>query len=185
MHFLLYAHSALDPAFPLFDIAEDDDRISPDDAAFVDVVHTAGGILGMFIPRGHVDFYPNGGKVIVLKVSWFLIIRSLVLWKCEKWKRYYCVYKYIGSKQPGCGVDLVGSCAHGRAPAYYTESLFGDKPFTSVKCENFEDFEFGNCTSGETAELGYRVDQTYDIQYSRIYMNFPSIINLNNRVLYF
>lgn len=32
------------------------------DAAFVDVIHTDGGIFGFPNPLGHADFYPNGGK---------------------------------------------------------------------------------------------------------------------------
>jgi len=37
----------LDPAWPLFALAEDDDRISADDAHFVDIIHTAAGTLGI------------------------------------------------------------------------------------------------------------------------------------------
>ena len=49
-------------------------RLDPSDAKFVDIIHTdAGGILGLemsasgglglYRPCGHVDFYPNGGKM--------------------------------------------------------------------------------------------------------------------------
>jgi len=55
--------SAYDPAGPLFANADDAVRIDPTDADFVDVIHTNGGLLGMIAPRGHVDFYPNGGKL--------------------------------------------------------------------------------------------------------------------------
>lgn len=75
--------AALDPALPLFDGVTDDYRIDPSDAAFVDVIHTAGGSftsspservsLAFMDPRGDADFYVNGGK-----------------------------------NQPGCGVDLFG-----------------------------------------------------------------------------
>ncbi|KMQ97729.1 pancreatic lipase-related protein 2 [Lasius niger] len=32
------------------------------DAHFVDVIHTAAGILGQWGPTGHADFYVNGGS---------------------------------------------------------------------------------------------------------------------------
>jgi pancreatic triacylglycerol lipase len=116
--------TSLDPALPMFDIAVDDDRISPDDGTFVDVIHTASGLLGMFQPRGHIDFYPNGG-----------------------------------TKQPGCGVDIVGACAHSRAPAFFKESFIGEKLFRACKCESWEEFDTGACACTEEANLGYNVDQ--------------------------
>lgn len=36
-------------------------KVSPGSAKFVDVIHTAAGIIGVVNPVGHVDFYPNGG----------------------------------------------------------------------------------------------------------------------------
>ncbi|XP_075735345.1 pancreatic lipase-related protein 2 isoform X1 [Rhipicephalus microplus] len=58
--------TALDPAGPLFN--ETDVSVCPEDAAFVDVIHTSGGYkhqplqLGLLRPTGHVDFYVNGAK---------------------------------------------------------------------------------------------------------------------------
>ena len=37
--------------------------ISRDDAAYVQVIHTNAGDVGISASVGHVDFYPNGGKV--------------------------------------------------------------------------------------------------------------------------
>ena len=37
-------------------------RLSADDAALVDVIHTNAGKLGEGPAIGHIDFYPNGGK---------------------------------------------------------------------------------------------------------------------------
>lgn len=54
--------TGLDPALPLFeDVADLKDRLDDSDAEFVEVIHTAAGILGMSSPVGHADFYPNGG----------------------------------------------------------------------------------------------------------------------------
>lgn len=57
----------LDPAAPLFENTSS--SVTDKDAAYVDVIHTSGGDiivvgqLGIERPVGHVDFYPNGGKM--------------------------------------------------------------------------------------------------------------------------
>ncbi|XP_045462017.1 pancreatic lipase-related protein 2-like [Harmonia axyridis] len=56
--------TGLDPAAPLYEwphMESSDEVIDPNDAVFVDVIHTNGNYLGMISPCGHVDYYPNGG----------------------------------------------------------------------------------------------------------------------------
>lgn len=58
--------TGLDPAAPLFeypDMETLEQRLDPDDAYFVDVIHTNANHLGVISPSGHVDFYPNGGEM--------------------------------------------------------------------------------------------------------------------------
>ncbi|CAK9814362.1 Pancreatic triacylglycerol lipase (Fragment) [Anthophora quadrimaculata] len=54
---------ALDPAMPNFLLAGPGNRVSTEDAKFVQVIHTNGGVLGYVKAIGHVDFYPNGGRL--------------------------------------------------------------------------------------------------------------------------
>lgn len=51
----------MDPAFPLYMFGGDTGRLSYNDAKFVDVIHTDGGVFGYPWALGHADFFPNGG----------------------------------------------------------------------------------------------------------------------------
>lgn len=52
----------MDPALPNFITATAGQRVSRDDAKYVQVIHTNAGFLGFLTALGHVDFYPNGGS---------------------------------------------------------------------------------------------------------------------------
>ncbi|XP_041787627.1 phospholipase A1-like [Anopheles merus] len=58
----LHTIIGLDPALPLFSIHEKENRIDHQDAMYVEVIHTDGGLLGFRDPIGTADFYPNGGS---------------------------------------------------------------------------------------------------------------------------
>ncbi|KAF4517958.1 hypothetical protein B566_EDAN005325 [Ephemera danica] len=53
--------TGLDPAQTGYSINRPDDRLSLNDADFVDVIHTCGGYIGFDASLGHADFFPNGG----------------------------------------------------------------------------------------------------------------------------
>ncbi|XP_055844215.1 phospholipase A1 VesT1.02-like [Episyrphus balteatus] len=53
---------ALDPAGPMYGDTKPSDRLTEDDARYVEVIHTNGGMLGYLEPIGNADFYANGGK---------------------------------------------------------------------------------------------------------------------------
>ncbi|XP_017144351.1 phospholipase A1-like [Drosophila miranda] len=46
-------------------------------------------------------------------------------------------YPNGGKTQPGCGVDVTGSCSHGRSVLYYAEAVTEDN-FGTVRCHDYE-----------------------------------------------
>lgn len=52
----------LDPAGPLFYEEYPDERLSVDDAEYVEVIHTNAGFYGIQTPIGDADYYINGGE---------------------------------------------------------------------------------------------------------------------------
>ncbi|XP_017470529.1 PREDICTED: phospholipase A1-like, partial [Rhagoletis zephyria] len=55
-------------------------------------------------------------------------------------------YPNGGKSQPGCRLDIVGSCAHGRSWMYYAEAVANNN-FASVKCEDYEAAVAKSCGS--------------------------------------
>lgn len=53
-------------------------------------------------------------------------------------------YPNWGKNQPGCGLDLVGSCSHSRAYIYLAESI-SDSTFSSIKCKDFDEILSRSC----------------------------------------
>lgn len=58
-----------------------------------------------------------------------------------------------GSSQSGCGLDLIGTCAHSRAHQYYAESILTSN-FQSVLCDSYSNFNNGRCSSNARSILG-------------------------------
>ncbi|XP_001842705.2 phospholipase A1 member A [Culex quinquefasciatus] len=64
-------------------------------------------------------------------------------------------YPNGGRTQPGCGTDIGGGCAHGRAPAFYVESIRSSVPFRSTRCSSHDEILVGECSvSGPDANMG-------------------------------
>ncbi|KAF7267013.1 hypothetical protein GWI33_019719 [Rhynchophorus ferrugineus] len=62
-------------------------------------------------------------------------------------------YPNGGSSQPGCGLDVAGSCAHSRAYIYYAESLSSNR-FLSRLCSSYSDYTNGRCASNTASYMG-------------------------------
>jgi len=132
--------SGLDPAEPLFQGMPHFVRLDPTDALFVDVIHTDAksiiyGGYGLEQPIGHVDFYPNGGKVqpgcslLELPSLSTITVEDITLPSADT-----------------VGRHLV-ACGHNRAVHLYTDSIrnMKDCPMVGHKCSTYELFQTGIC----------------------------------------
>ncbi|XP_065073475.1 pancreatic lipase-related protein 2-like [Ochlerotatus camptorhynchus] len=64
-------------------------------------------------------------------------------------------YPNWGRIQPGCGVDVDGSCAHQRAVDYYVESISSRVGFVASQCSSFQDIRSGMCSeTGFSVRMG-------------------------------
>ncbi|KAK3098616.1 hypothetical protein FSP39_021249, partial [Pinctada imbricata] len=134
--------TGLDPAGPCFEEQDVIVRLDPNDANYVDVIHTDGDSLlelgfGCDRPLGDSDFYPNGGM-----------------------------------DQPGCPAnvgttlfelvsgkmsDFDVACSHLRVLALFTESITSSCRFQAVPCDSKSKFDNNECIQcGDgCADMGY------------------------------
>ncbi|XP_062455259.1 endothelial lipase [Rhea pennata] len=148
--------TGLDPAGPMFEGVDPSKRLSPDDASFVDVLHTytretLGVSIGIQMPVGHVDIYPNGGDF-----------------------------------QPGCGLsDVLGAiaygtigevvkCEHERSVHLFVDSLVNqDKQSFAFQCTDSSRFKKGICLScrkNRCNGIGYNARKTRNKRNSKMYL---------------
>ncbi|KAG8456844.1 hypothetical protein GDO86_002578 [Hymenochirus boettgeri] len=148
--------TGLDPAGPMFEGVEAHKRLSPDDADFVDVLHTytreaLGVSIGIQMPIGHIDVYPNGGDF-----------------------------------QPGCGLsDVLGAiaygsigdavrCEHERSVHLFVDSLINkDKESFAFQCTDSGRFKKGICLScrkNRCNAIGYNAKKVRSKRNSKMYL---------------
>lgn len=74
--------TGLDPAFSMPMFSQRSKRLNANDAEFVDIIHTDGGVLGNLWQMGDADFFPNQGiplqpgcaKQEFMKNRWYSIV---------------------------------------------------------------------------------------------------------------
>lgn len=127
--------TGLDPAFPLYLLGDPSNRLSSNDAQFVDVIHTDGGVLGNPYPLGDADFYPNGGRPLQPGCAEQGITKN-------RW------------------LSAIVGCSHQRAWEYFVESLRRPYTFLSDKCEisNVAKRRTGECEPTVKAYMGMSAD---------------------------
>ncbi|XP_072272561.1 endothelial lipase [Pyxicephalus adspersus] len=148
--------TGLDPAGPMFEGVEAHKRLSPDDAEFVDVLHTytreaLGVSIGIQMPIGHIDIYPNGGDF-----------------------------------QPGCGLSDVleaneyrsigeaVKCEHERSVHLFVDSLINkDQESFAFQCTDSNRFKKGICLScrkNRCNAIGYNAKKSTSKRNSKMYL---------------
>ncbi|XP_069170599.1 pancreatic triacylglycerol lipase isoform X1 [Procambarus clarkii] len=151
--------TGLDPAEPFFQYMPASVRLDPSDALFVDVIHTdadsifyLGTGYGLRQPVGHLDFYPNDGRGQP---------------GCDSLSRVP-----LSALTDGLSIDegldaaqkeLI-ACNHNRAPKLFTDSILSTCPYTAFRCQSYQQYLDGKCTScgddgSGCAQLGLHADQ--------------------------
>ncbi|XP_046682440.1 LOW QUALITY PROTEIN: uncharacterized protein LOC124368929 [Homalodisca vitripennis] len=141
--------TGLDPAGPLFESQDPRARLDSSDAHFVDVIHSNGenlilGGLGSSQPMGHVDFYPNGGRM-----------------------QKGCSHLFVGAVTDiflsVSEVEGRSLCNHRRAYKFFTDSVSPQCQFPAVRCDSFDKYAAGACfpcSDGELcSNMGYYADK--------------------------
>ncbi|XP_067129857.1 pancreatic lipase-related protein 2-like [Centruroides vittatus] len=137
--------TALDPAGPLYEGYGPKVHVDKSDAEFVDAIHTNAndllyGGVGMKTPVGHVDFYPNGGKV-------------------QPGCRHNNIVGFFKDIFTG---EKEQECHHKRAVYLFIESILNDDcVFISFPCESYDHYVEEKCflcPNGNCGRLGYNVE---------------------------
>lgn len=151
--------TGLDPAGPSFEYADSQSTLSPDDAEFVDVIHTntrgsPDRSIGIQRPVGHIDIYPNGGTF-----------------------------------QPGCdlqntmlmiastgfqNMDQIVKCSHERSIHLFIDSLVNaQRQSMAYRCNSKEAFNQGLCLScrkNRCNKMGYSVTKVRMPRTAKMYL---------------
>ncbi|XP_064605905.1 pancreatic triacylglycerol lipase-like [Liolophura sinensis] len=135
--------TGMDPAGPCFRFAGPADRLSDDDAIFVDAIHTDGdhllqGGFGTELPMGDADFYPNGGEKQPGCDSYF-------------WQHLVDFFKGWFS-----GFKSSLSCNHLRVQDLFRESINPANSFKAYPCGHQDEYDkCTSCGSRGCSRMGY------------------------------
>ncbi|XP_028856054.1 lipoprotein lipase [Denticeps clupeoides] len=157
--------TGLDPAGPTFEYADAQSTLSPDDANFVDVLHTntrgsPDRSIGIQRPVGHVDIYPNGGTFQP---------------GCDLQKTMKMIVSTGFSN-----MDQIVKCSHERSIHLFIDSLVnGEKQSMAYRCNSKDTFDKGVCLScrkNRCNKLGYEINKVRTRRSTKMYLKTREIM---------
>ncbi|KAM7406146.1 hypothetical protein PAMP_000544 [Pampus punctatissimus] len=129
--------TGLDPAGPLFEGMSPTDRLSPDDAEFVDAIHTftherMGLSVGIKQAVAHYDFYPNGGDFQpgcdLQNIYEHITQYGLLVYHYQFRIQFV---NQMESIEPSLTISLTGTKEEsGELPITFSEQISGNKTYT-------------------------------------------------------
>lgn len=138
----------MDPAAPYFFPATYEQPLNPEDALFVDAIHSDVFFIGTKFPVGHVDFYPNY-NMVQPGCPPFKLDSLFNFLNCKNF--CHCVL----SKVIWNMFNLKAMCSHFNAVRYWVDSLVSkDGKFASRQCQSWEDYEKGSCRDNTVNYMG-------------------------------
>ncbi|CAF0938263.1 unnamed protein product [Brachionus calyciflorus] len=153
--------SGLDPAGPCFETLSESNRLSKNDAEYVDVIHTSIN-LGIRTPIGHSDYYVNNARTqpgcyktneIELPVFW-----------CKDSLRKDSTNRILSDV-----FDFV-KCSHSKAHRYFIDSIMSRcKRYDAYRCDNYENFMNNKCYHCRTNKMGFYSEPEFNDGFKRNY----------------
>ena len=118
--------TGLDPAGPLFG-KNASERLDKNDAEFVDIIHTDK-ILGLDLPIGHADFYPNGGE-------------SQPSCSNKTINKTNSIHKKRNLMN---AIESV-KCSHAKSVEFFIQSINSNCKFFSISCSSYQNYLNSYC----------------------------------------